>query len=318
MGPRTAFLLLFCFGVSLPVAAQDAGADGVARAEHLARMEANAREEAQARVKAEKEARAELEARIQEIRGLFTRLQVESAMPPRVEVRNPMQQAGWSRLQSWELAVGKDTRLRKLTVTSREGASELEREFFFKNDALFFAFYSTTPKGSGNARAPSEDRLYFQTKDAEIIRWQHDDNVQPLDGHAIRWGEQARLDAKVAVELASTQDGTKKFEPITCIVGTTACRREGLLCETTYALFPPAGLPVRNELCMSQPWYAGGSKRCTFVQAGNSLEVTAGGEQECGDVEACEPRYSEVKTLPLRREMGRVVECGGLGDALTR
>lgn len=318
MSPRTLLLLLLCVCVSHPAAAaaQDAGAEDAARAqaEHVARMEANARAEAQARVEAEKEARAEAAARIQEIRGLFTRLQVESATPPRIDVRNPARQAGWSRLQGWELSTDKDTRLRKLVVTSRE----VEREFFFKNDALFFAFYSITPKGGGKARAPSEERLYFQGEDAALLRWQHDDKVQPMDGHAIRWGEQARLDARVAVELASQQDGTKKFEPVTCIVGTTACRMDGMLCETTYALFPPAGLPVRNELCMSHPWYAGGSRSCAFFQEGNKLEVTAGGEQECGAIQDCEPRYSEVKTLPLRREMGRVVECGGLGDEPTR
>jgi hypothetical protein len=290
MSPRTALLLLLCLGVSHPAAGQDA----------------------------EQEARAQLEARIREIRGLFTRLQVESATPPRMDVRNPARQAGWSRLQSWELSTDKDTRLRKLMVTSREGASERERQFFFQNDVLFFAFYATTPKGGGKARAPTEERLYFQGKDADIIRWQHDDKIQPLDGHAIRWGEQARHDARVAVELASAQDGAKKFEPITCIVGTTECRMDGMLCETTYALFPPAGLPMKPELCMSYPWYAGGSRSCAFSQSGNTLEVTKGGEEECGDVEDCEGRFSDVTTLPLRREMGRVVECRGLGDEHTR
>ncbi|MFP2909228.1 hypothetical protein ACLESD_30145 [Pyxidicoccus sp. 3LFB2] len=320
MSPRTALLLLLSLGGSPPAAAQDAGVEDAARAqaEHVARMEANARYEAQARLEAEQEARAELEARIREIRGLFTRLQVEGAMPPRVDVRNPVRQAGWSRLQGWELSPDKDTRLRKLLVTSREGDTDIERTFFFKNNVLFFAFYSTAPRGSARGRAPSEERLYFHGNDAELLRWQHDDKVQPLDGHAIRWGEQARRDASIAVELAAQQDGKKRFEPITCIVGTTACRMDGMLCETTYALFPPAGLPVKQELCMSYPWYAGGSRSCAFSHVGNTLEVTEGGEEECGDVEGCEPRYSEVKTLPLRREMGRVVTCPGLGDETTR
>jgi hypothetical protein len=177
MAQRTAWLFLLCLGAFHSAAAQ--------------------------------EARPGSEARLLEIRGLFTRLQVESAMPPRLEARNKVRQAGWTRLQGWELSTDKDTRLRKLVVTSREAGRELERHFFFKNDVLFLAHYTRGGKG----RAPSEERLYFQGNEAELIRWLSDDTVQPMDEATTRRGEQARADARFALTLAAEQEGARKVEP---------------------------------------------------------------------------------------------------------
>lgn len=256
-------------------------------------------------------------ARIEEIRALFKKLEAASSGPAPVDKLNKVESASWSRLQAWELKGGKSTRLRKLLVTRSDGSTTLERSFFFQGESLFFAFYVTTEQGSDTEPGKQEERLYF-AKNGGLLRWQHNEERRPIDGHAIRWGAQARSDAKVAKALASGKGGTKGFEPVTCIVGHKRCQPMAGDCEmhfrVEYSLFPPPGLPVQEDLCSTSPWFAGYSQSCAFKQKGQALVVTRSGQEECGDSPGCDPHFREDKELALSPEMGRVEQCATLEE----
>ncbi|MFY0523844.1 hypothetical protein ACN28I_11955 [Archangium gephyra] len=253
---------------------------------------------------AQEEEENDLQPRLQEIRALFARLQEASKGPAPIDRKNKAARAQWHRLRAWEMTHEMDGRLRKIVVNSRDSGGEVERSFFLKGDSLFFAFYVTT-----KARQKDEERLYFDAE-GRPIQWQHNKDIRARDGHALRWGEQARSDAKVAVALADGKAGSARFEPITCVVGDTEFRVDlpGDYRTTEYSLFPPAGLPVQKNLCMSSPWYAGQTTSCSFTQEGRTLKVTQSFQQTCDDGE-CDREGSHTKTLSLSPEMGRVEEC---------
>lgn len=256
-------------------------------------------------------AAVDIEPRLKEIRALFAKLQEASKAPARIDKKSKAAPAQWYRLQAWELAVKPDVTLLRLVVSSRDTSGELERHFFLKGDELFFAHYVRHSRGGAQERKRDEERMYFD--DAGVpIRWQHNKDVQPLDGHAYRWGEQARSDAKVALALAGDQVSTARFEPITCVVGTTKCTGEhgGNYCTTKNSLFPPPGLPIQKDLCMNQPWFAGQNVTCAFEQKGLTLLVTESFQQTCADDdETCASEGSKTKEVSLTPEMGRVEEC---------
>ncbi len=259
---------------------------------------------------AQEEEKEDIRPRIQEIRGLYAKLQEASKGPAPIDRKNKAA-AQWSRLRAWELTNEKDGRLRKVVVNSRDASGEVERSFYLKGDSLFFALYVTTSK----ARKKDEERLYFDTLGVPI-RWQHNKDIKGMDGHALRWGEQARSDAKVAVALVDGTDEAARFEPVTCVAGAGECREDlpGNYCTTTYALFPPAGLPVQKDLCMGSPWYAGQGTSCSFSQEGLTLTVTESWQQSCDDEDpSCANEGEETKTVSLTPEMGRVVECPVFG-----
>lgn len=256
-------------------------------------------------------------ARVEEIRALFQKIEAMSKTPAPVNKQNQEEGATWSQLQAWELKAGKGPKLRKILVTRTDGSGTLERSFFFQGESLFFAYYVTTPPGSGAEPQKKEERLYF-ARNGDLIRWQHDQVRKPLDGHAWRWGAQAQSDAKVAKALASGKDLKERFEPLTCIISESDCQ-PGADCMRHFvifvSLFTPPGVPGHRKLCSTSPWFAGYSHECSSVEVkGRELIVTQSGEQECPDSEedenaGCEPRFSEQKKIPLSPEMGRVVEC---------
>lgn len=264
----------------------------------------------------EEEEPVDIEPRIKEIRNLFAKLQGASKGPATLDRKSKAAPAQWYRLRTWETALKPDVTLRKLVVNSRDKAGELERNFYLEGDALFFAHYVRTAPGTAKERKKDEERMYFS--DTVVpIRWQHNQTIQPMDGHAFRWGEQARSDAKVALSLAGDKASTARFEPITCVVGDTECTGEhgGNYCTTKNALFPPPGLPVEKDLCMESPWFAGQQTECSFDQEGLVLTVTESFQQACPDGdEHCESEGSKSKEIALTPEIGRVKECPVFGD----
>lgn len=259
----------------------------------------------------EEESPPDIQPRLQEIRALFAKLQNTSKGLASIDTKSKAAPAQWYRLRAWEMAAEPKGKLRRLVVNSRDKSGELERDFYLKDDLLFFAHYVRTSPGSAKERKRDEERMYFDSTGTPI-RWQHNEAIQPMDGHAYRWGEQARSDAKVALSLADAQDRTARFEPITCVVGVTKCTGEhgGNYCTTNNSLFPPPGLPVQMNLCMDQPWFADMDVKCSFEQEGLKLTVTESFKQACpDDDENCESEGSKDTTIDLTREMGRVKEC---------
>ncbi len=254
----------------------------------------------------------ELKLRLQQIRALYAQLQEASKGPARIDKKSKAKPAQWYRLRAWETPDHPKGTLHKLVVSSRDKSGELERSFYLKDDLLFFAHYVRTSRGSAKERMRDEERMYFDLTTGTPIRWQHNNDIQDNDGHALRWGEQARSDAVVARALAGDDASTARFEPITCVVGDTKCTGEhgGNYCTTKNALFPPPGLPVQEDLCMDQPWFAGQNVTCDFEQEGLTLTVTRSFQQVCPDGEEnCVSEGSESTTVDLSPEMGRVKEC---------
>jgi hypothetical protein len=249
----------------------------------------------------------EVQRRIQEIRALYAKVQEASKRPAPVERKNTKAKAPWSRLRVWELKDGPDSRLRKVVINSRGASGEVERSFFLKDDTLFFALYVTTAKTGKK----DEERLYYDTG-GDPIRWQHNPDIRPMDGHALRWGEQGWSDSRVALGLVDGKDDTHAvFEPITCAAGNTECRdmSPGTYCVTKYDLVPPPGLPVQKEICSSSPWFAGQGTTCDFDQEDRTLTVTQHFQQSCSDNPDCESQGQTSKEISLSPEMGRVLKC---------
>ena len=203
---------------------------------------------------AQEEERVDITPRIKEIRELFAKLQEASKGPTSIDRKRKAEPAQWYRLRAWEMTVKPDARLRKLVVNSRDRSGELERSFYMQGNLLFFAHYVRTSPGSARERKRDEERMYFGNTGVPI-RWQHNKDIQPMDGNAYRWGEQARSDAKVARALADDKASTARFEPITCVVGTTECTGEhgGRYCTTDNSLFPPRAFPSRRISARSNP-----------------------------------------------------------------
>jgi hypothetical protein len=257
-------------------------------------------------MKEEEEARREeIQSRIQEIRALYTKVQETTKGPASIDLKNKEAKAPWYRLRAWEVKDGPDKGFRKVVVNSRDGSREVERSFYLKDNDLFFALYVTT-----QARKKDEERLYYDAV-GDPIRWQHNKDIRPQDGHALRWGEQAWSDAKVALALLDDSARTVRFTPITCVAPSTECRdmSPGTYCVTKYDLVPPPGLPVQKEICSSSPWFAGQGTRCSFSQEGRTLTVTQSFQQSCSDDPECESEGASSKDIPLTPEMGRVEEC---------
>jgi hypothetical protein len=270
----------------------------------------------QKRKEKEQEERERLKPILQKTRDLFAKMQAASKGPASIDRSNTSKQAQWYRLRSWVTQLPGDApyvKLRKLVVNSRDASGEFERDFFFMRgpsntkDRLFFAYYVTT-SGSGQERTTNEERLYFDD-DGIPVRWQHNQDIPKTDGHALRWGEQARSDAKVAVALADETDPKARFVPITCVADASECLGDPHEehCSADYALFPPPGLPVQKDICVAYATYADRSQSCEFTQKGRTLIVTESYDEACDG--QCSPHGSETKKISLTPEMGRVVQC---------